>query len=247
MVPAAERSGDRDLVSDHDGKQPVQRVRDADVAEHGRLSRARADVGERRDALCDRQSDHGEGTFDDVAEPGDGEGESFQLDQAGRALRRRALVPRGQRDLRRPVRVVGVPFTTSNQAAVNDRLNSMDLCTVPTAMRRSMNAKDASMGCEPLNQLVALDRAMYAGRGQHVREWEAYRSYATQARLLAAARSADGRRAGDLQPWPRWGAGPELSGCVADVPLTAGAGLPRVRARVWMDQTQLFDGGCVEP
>lgn len=74
----------------------------------------------------------------------------------------------------------GVPFTTSNQAAVNDRLNSMDLCTVPTAMRRSMNAKDASMGCEPLNQLVALDRAMYAGRGQHVREWEAYRSYATQ-------------------------------------------------------------------
>ena len=74
----------------------------------------------------------------------------------------------------------GALFTTSSQSLVNGKLKSGDLCSVPDAMRLVKDFHDSSMGCEALQQLIKVDASMYANDRVHVREWEAYRTYATQ-------------------------------------------------------------------
>lgn len=74
----------------------------------------------------------------------------------------------------------GVLFTTSNQTTINGRLKQADLCEVPWAMRTEYTEYDRWMGCESLNELIKADTDLKARTGTGVRQWDSYRTYATQ-------------------------------------------------------------------
>lgn len=74
----------------------------------------------------------------------------------------------------------GVLFTAASQATINGKLAAADLCQVPDAMRLSKDIYDRDMGCESLHQLIALDAKLKASVGTGVKQWDAYRTFATQ-------------------------------------------------------------------
>lgn len=78
----------------------------------------------------------------------------------------------------------GVLFTSPNQSAYNGRLKDIDLCTVPTPMRLTMDKYDRSMNCEAVQELAKLDTKLKSTTGTGVRQWDAYRTYQTSVKYM---------------------------------------------------------------